>query len=65
MHAHTYHILAGLTIRLNLLQCSVKEVRYRGREKGNLHLLKYRTKEGEKSWIDTGHREDRESVDHN
>lgn len=42
-----YRLLAVYTIRLDLLQCSIKEVGHRFREKRELHFFKYGTHEGE------------------
>lgn len=50
VHKLPYLFLGGLSTRLDLLQCSVKEVSDRHREKGKLQLLKNRTHKGEESW---------------
>lgn len=54
MHIHThrqnYLLFAGLSVGLDLLQCSVKEVCDRLGDKRKLHHFKNRSHEWEESW---------------
>lgn len=52
MHTHgqSHLLLAVHTVGLDLLQCGVKEVCDRFREKGKLHLLHNWSHKGEESW---------------